>query len=32
LESASIEASQAKPTDEVKFTVRELEVLRLLVA
>jgi DNA-binding NarL/FixJ family response regulator len=32
LESASIEASQAKPTDEVKFTARELEVLRLLVA
>jgi DNA-binding NarL/FixJ family response regulator len=32
LEASSVEASQGKPTDEVKFTARELEVLRLLVA
>jgi len=32
LESSAAEASRAKPTGELKFTVRELEVLRLLVA
>jgi DNA-binding NarL/FixJ family response regulator len=32
LESSAAEASRAKPMEELKFTVRELEVLRLLVA
>ena len=32
LESSSTEASRAKPAGELKFTARELEVLRLLVA
>jgi DNA-binding NarL/FixJ family response regulator len=32
LESTSAEVSRAKPAGELKFTLRELEVLRLLVA
>ncbi|WP_433971749.1 LuxR C-terminal-related transcriptional regulator [Tunturiibacter lichenicola] len=32
LESTSAEASRVKPAGELKFTLRELEVLRLLVA
>ncbi len=32
LEASSVEASQEKSTDKVKFSARELEVLRLLVA